>query len=349
MSTAEVLAAFSAQIAACDALGSPFTANVLRACRTALSPETAVGRTILDWPGDPSPRGDSVPLRLAGALHALVMSGRCPDLAAFYPASRHEDPFDAVSAARAVTGALRRHHAFIDGFIARAPQTNEVARSAVLYAGLIALAARTGPAMEVLELGSSAGLNLLLDRFAHDLGGRRAGTPGSGVRLAPRWTGPSPQGPEPRIVDRRGCDLSPVDVRDPDEWLRLRSYVWADQAERLARLDAAVAIARAEPPPLDRMDATDWVGHRLARPQREGTTRVLMHSIAFQYLPEAGQARVRDAMEEAGSRSTQAAPLAWLSFEQAEGGPDLTLQVWPGGRTERLARADPHVSRVAWG
>lgn len=349
MSAAEVLAAFSQQIAACDALGSPFTANLLRACRTALSPDTALGRTILDWPGDPSPRGDSVALRLAGALHALVMSGRSPDLAAFYPSSRPDGRLDAAAAAGALTGVFERHEAFIDGFMKRAPQTNEVARSAVLYAGLIALADRTGAVLDVLELGSSAGLNLLLDRYAHELGGRHAGTPGSSVRLAPRWTGPSPQGPEPRIVERRGCDLSPVDVRDADERLRLRSYVWADQAERLARLDAAVAIARADPPPLDRMDATDWVGLRLARPPREGATRVLMHSIAFQYLPAAGQARIRDAMEEAGSRAKEASPLAWLSFEQAAGGPELTLRVWPNGRTECLAKADPHVSSVTWG
>jgi len=307
-----------------------------------------VGRTILDWPGEPSPRGDSVALRLAGALHALVMSGRAPDLAALYPPSRQDHPFDDVAAVTAVAQAFERHETFVAGFMARAPQTNEVGRSALLYSGLITLAARAGPAMEVLELGSSAGLNLLLDRFAYDLGGRKSGTPGSGLRLAPRWTGSSPQGPEPQIVERRGCDISPVDVRDEEERLRLRSYVWADQADRLARLDAAVAIALAEPPPLDRMDAAFWVAQHVARPQRPGTTRVLMHSIAFQYLPQAGQARVREAMEEAGSRATPAMPVAWLSFEQADGGAELTLRAWPGGKTDRLARADPHVSRVTW-
>lgn len=344
MSDADVLAAFSGQIAACESLGSPFTARVLHACAEALSPSTAVGRRILGWSGDPTPRGDSVPLRLAGALHALVMDGRAPGLAACYP-PRAPAP---GALAEAVARALEDEERFILGFLERPPQTNEVARSAALYAGLLALGARTGLALEVLELGSSAGLNLLLDRFTYHLGGRTAGTPGSAVVLSPRWTGAAPQGPEPRIVARRGCDLTPIDIRDPQERLRLRSYVWADQTQRLARLDAAVEIALTDPPPLDRMDAADWVEARVAAPPAEGVTRVLMHSIAFQYLPEAGRQRVREAMHRAGSIATDTSPLAWLSFELADAGTDLTLQLWPGGETVRLARADPHVSWVDW-
>ena len=344
MSDADVLAAFSGQIAACESLGSPFTARVLHACAETLSPATAVGRRILGWRGDPSPRGESVPLRLAGALHALVLDGRSPALTECYP------PHAAApgALAEAVAQAFEDQEAFILGFVKRPPQTNEVARSAVLYAGLLALAERTGPALEVLELGSSAGLNLLLDRFAYDLGGREAGAPGSTVVLGPRWTGPAPQGPEPRIVSRRGCDVTPIDVRDPEERLRLRSYVWADQTQRLARLDAAVTIALSDPPPLDRIDAADWVAARLAAAPADGVTRVLMHSIAFQYLPQAGRQRVSAAMKSAGQKATRSSPLAWLSFEQAEGGPELTLQVWPDGQTVRLAQADPHVTWVDW-
>lgn len=326
MSDAQVLASFATQVTACESLGSPFTARVVAACQANLNRTTDVGRKILDWPGDPTPRGDAVALRLAGALHALVMSGRAPALAACYPPEAGADP-DALEAA--VAAALVDHAGFIAGILERAPQTNEVGRSAALYAGLLVVADRATPAVELLEIGSSAGLNLMLDRFSYDLGGRQAGAAASAVRLRPRWTGSPPQGPEPRIVGRRGCDLAPIDVRDPAERLRLRSYIWADQAERLARQDAAVAIALADPPVLDRMDAAEWVERQVETEPTPGVTRVLMHSIAFQYLPENGRARVRAAMRRAGERATRAAPLAWLSFEQADEGPALSLQVWP--------------------
>jgi hypothetical protein len=345
MPEAAIRNAFAAQVDACNALGSPFTAALLQACLGALDRGTTVGRRLVDWPGDPSPRGDALALRLAGALHALAMSRRSPGLAALYPPAQ---PPSADALAQAVASAIVDHEAFILGFLDRAPQTNEVARSAVLYAGLIAVAGRNTAALEVLELGSSAGLNLMLDAYAYDFGGRKAGKAGSPLVLKPAWTGPVPAGPEPVIVERRGCDLSPIDVAQPEERLRLRAYIWADQSERLARQDAAVDIALRSPPPVDAMDAAPWVEERLARPAAPGVTRVLMHSIAFQYLPRDGQARVQGAMEEAGARATPDSPLAWLSFEQADGGPVLSLRTWPGDTTVRLARADPHVTRVTW-
>jgi hypothetical protein len=345
MSEAAVRLSFHQQADASRQLGSSFTALVAEALERVLDPRTRVGALVLGWPGDASPRGDVLALRLAGAMHALVLSGRAPALARLYPPA----PAPAVDAlASACREAIGEHDAFVAGFVAKAPQTNEVGRSGVLYPGLVAIARETQLPLRLYELGASAGLNLLPDRFAYDLGGARRGAAGSPVLLRPAWEGPVPEGPEPVIVARRGCDLAPVDIRAEEDRLRLRSYVWADQPERLARLDAAIGLALCDPPVIDAADAADWVECAFAAPGPDGAVRVLMHSIAFQYLPESGRSRVAEAMRAAGQRASPRSPLAWLFFEQGLSGAELMLTVWPDGRARRLATADPHARKVRW-
>jgi hypothetical protein len=343
VSEAAVREAFAAQARWCDQLGSPFTARLMRAADRALGRDTASGRAILDWAGPPDALGDSVPLRLAGALHGLVRAGRLPALAALYPP--HPPP-DEGRLAEALAAALAAADSDILAWLSFAPQTNEVARSGALYPGLMTVAEETGLPLALFEVGASAGLNLQSRRFAYDLGGRACGDPDSLVRLAPAWSGPPPAGPDPAVVARRGCDLAPIDVRDPGQAARLAAYVWPDQPERLARLSAAIAIARADPPRLDRTDAATWVEAHLA-PQA-GEARVLVHSIAYQYFPERQQLRIAAHMARAGERASAGAPLAWLAFEQDGAGPSLALTLWPGGARRVLATADAHARAVSW-
>jgi hypothetical protein len=151
-----------------------------------------------------------------------------------------------------------------------------------------------------------------------------------------------------RIAARRGVDLNPLDVTDAQHRERLTAYVWPDQRARLARLEAALALAAADPPPLDRGDAVAWLAERLAAPPQAGQARVVQHSIALQYLPVQGRAQVAALLSEAGARATADTPLAWLAYE-FEGGPaGLRLTLWPGGRTHRLATAHPHGQWVRW-
>ncbi|WP_407526763.1 DUF2332 domain-containing protein [Methylobacterium oryzisoli] len=339
--TERVRLSFAVQAGHCERLGSPFTAALLRLVAARLTGETALGRRILDWPGDPE--ADALPLRLAGGLHALVRRNRLPDLAALYPPAA-PDP-EALWAALADAFAAPD----LDPWLDSAPQTNEVARSGVLMPGLMAVAALTGSRPIVLwEIGASAGLNLVLDAYAYDLGGRAAGRTGAALRLAPDWTGPPPPDAPVRIAARRGVDLNPLDVTDPQHRERLTAYVWPDQTARLVRLEAALALAAADPPPLDRGDAVAWLAGRLAEPPRPGRVRVVQHSIALQYLPIQGQAQVAALLGEAGARATPDTPLAWLAYE-FEGGPaSLRLTLWPGGETHQLATAHPHGQWVRW-
>ena len=162
------------------------------------------------------------------------------------------------------------------------------------------------------------------------------------------------------VRSRAGCDIAPIDSGDPVARLRLRSYVWADQATRLARLDAALAIAAEFPPQLVRADAADFVAQALAG-RAAGGGFVLSHSIMWQYLPDAARAAVTAHMEEAGAAATPAAPVFWLRMEPlSSSGPFATLSLtqWPGirgpvargpgGGTRRLARCDYHGRWIEW-
>ncbi len=343
MSETDVRAAVDLQIEWSHRLGSPFTARLLGALAATIDRTTAVGARVLDWPGEPV--ADALVLRLLGGLNALVRRGHLPALAAAYPPN--PTPAETVLApllAEALGDA--RLLPWLD----HAPQTNEVARSGVLMPGLMTVAAATGLPLRLFELGASAGLNLRLDRYAYDLGGRRSGPDDAPFTLAPAWTGPSPPAAAVVVVERRGVDRAPVDVgRDRD---RLLAYVWPDQTARVERLEAAIAAFLADPAVVDRDDAAEWVERTVAL--RRGCATVVLHSIAFQYFAADTQARIAAHLAAVGAGATPDAPLAWLRFEMEAAAstlaalPTLRLTLWPGGDDRLLARAHPHGARVEW-
>jgi hypothetical protein len=170
------------------------------------------------------------------------------------------------------------------------------------------------------------------------------------VRIAPTWEGPPPPiGAPVRVIERLACDIAPVDLEDPPQRLRLRAYVWADQRERLSRLEGAIELARVHGPRVERADAAKWVRARLHE-KVEGSATVLYHSIMWQYMPPATQEDIRASLEDAGDRATSAAPLVWLRFEPLDSisRPELRLTLWPGAREFRLAVAHPHGGSVSW-
>lgn len=337
--------AFLAQEGHCAALGSPFLAQLMRLLAERLDGGTAVGRYLLDWPGDPSSQADSVPLRLAGALHALVLGGCDRSLAAVWPPQRPRD--DALWAA--TEGAFRGHaSAIIDG-LSRPPQTNEVRRSAGLIPAFHLVARRFALPLRLSELGASAGLNLQADRFALAAGGVRYGPERAAVALAPDWTGPAPEPAALRVVERAGVDRAPFDLGDEADRRRLLSYIWPDQPDRLRRTEDAIALAIDGPPLVAEGDAIAWLDRRLAQPV-PGAAHVVFHTVAWQYFAPEAQKAGRALLETAGSRATEAAPLARLSIEEdgATPGAAIVLTVWPGGAAQALGRMDFHGRWVDW-
>lgn len=323
-----------------------FTSRLLEGLGLELDRNTAVGQRVLDWAGPPDALGDAVALRLAGALHGLVRRGRLPRLAQLYP----PNPLpDTEVLTRAALDAIGEADAEIAAWLEFPPQTNEVARSAILYPGLMLVARETGLPLSLFELGASAGLNLFPDRFAYRIGNTVLGRSGSPVVLSPQWSGAVPRGPEPEIVDRRGCDRSPLNVTDAAHRERLVAYVWPDQPDRIARVEGAIEIALASPPRIDAADAADWVEDVICEDAEAGAARVLFHSIAYQYFPDGSKSRIALRMEAAGQAASPETPLAWLAFEQHQReGPRLTLRLWPGGQDRVLAVADAHGRKIKW-
>jgi hypothetical protein len=340
----QIRQSFLRQAKACSDLGSPFSARLGTLAAERLTEDSRVGATVLGWPGNPDGTGDALALRLAGTLHALVRSGQNPALAAVYPP--HEVDDDTFWAT--VEAALRHNEAFILERLKSAPQTNEVRRSSALLPGFLTIAALTGKPLILSEVGASAGLNLQWDRYSYQLGDFHWGK-ASAVELAPRWEGPPPPEAAIEITERAGCDLNPLDPASQDDRLRLFSYIWADQQDRLNRTAAALAMATESGLKIEKADAIDWLRHRLATP-RPGMTHVIYHTIAWQYLPQALKAKGEALIADAGARATPDSPLARLQLE-ADGKPEgaaLLLTLWPSGETREIGRADFHGRWVKW-
>ncbi len=343
---AEIRATFAKQAVWCEQLGSPLTARLMQGLGAALDRSTQTGRRVLDWQGRADALGDAVALRLAGALNALVRCGRLPELAAYYPPN--ELPDGAVLTAAAMAAIVDADNE-ICGWLDYPPQTNEVARSAVLYPGMCFIAEQTGLPLALYEVGASGGLNLFADRYSYQFGDTRRGDAASGVALSPGWSGAAPPAIEARIVRRMGCDQSPLDITKAEHRDRLMAYIWPDQPVRIERIKAALEIAQRDPPKMAMMDAADWVEAEIETAPETGVTRVLFHSIAYQYFPPEVKQRVVARMEAAGAQATRDAPLAWLAFEQHnDDGPRLTLHLWPDGGMRELAVAGAHVHAIDW-
>lgn len=343
---------FQLQIAGCAGFGSAFSAALLQA---ALDDALAGGPTaqaMAPWKGAGAREmlTQAVPLRLLGALHDLALSDPHSALGRAYPGpAGGGDPAAAWEAAREV---LVRESARFAAFMRHEPQTNEVRRSACLLPGFLTLAAETGLPLRLFEIGASAGLNQSFDRFRYDYGpAGRWGATQAAVCIEAEWRGGSAailsSGVE--VAERAACDRKPVDLEDADARRRLRAYVWADQPDRLARLDAAVALARAAQVRVEAADALDFVRRRAA--PTSGAATVVFHSVVWQYLPPSLQADLTAAIAGHGRSAGPGAPFAWLRMEPApENLAEMTLRltVWPGGDERALARVHPHGAWIEW-
>lgn len=327
------------QAQACRALGSPFTARILDLLPGLIAPASPLGQRLS---GNSFQPAQAMALRLAGALHALA---RAEDaiLAAVYPPAAPDTP----TLTRALSVALARRQADILPWLDQPPQTNEVARSAVLIAAGHWLTERFGLPLVLSELGASAGLNLWWDRYALTLPGLRLGPPDPVLTLAPDWQGAPPPQAAPQVADRAGADIAPLDPGRDGE--RLLAYVWADQTQRLSRCEAALRFAAGQPLRVEQADAADFTERRL-RQAPEGALHLIFHTIAAQYFPPETQARIDAALVRAGGAATTRRPLARLAMEADDQTPGarLTLTLWPCGRTLALGRADFHGRWVDW-
>jgi hypothetical protein len=188
--------------------------------------------------------------------------------------------------------------------LARRTQTNEPARCATL---LPALAELPQP-LALIEVGASAGLTLLVDRYSYDYAGHMI--PGRDpeapvLRCEPRGPVPLPAR-VPAIIWRAGLDLNPLDVNRDDDVRWLSCLVWPGEADRETRLAAAIASARRDPPVVHRGNLlTDLPA--LAAQAPGGATLVVYHTSVLAYVAPDKRPGFAEAVRDLGA--------VWLSNE----------------------------------
>ncbi len=349
VSDEKTLAHFREQAMFCAEYGSPFTGELILRMAGDIEAGGPVAALVAGWPSNP--RADALSLRLAGALHAAVLTGRDAALAAAYPAQAPNWDMDQTwLLARAF---LEREHSWVRDFIRSPPQTNESRRAIALLAGFLGFAKDWSGPIDMLELGASAGLNLNWDRFSYRAGSWSWGGE-SDVLIDTDWHGPAPPTQaRPNIRNRAACDLNPLDIRDEASRLTLKSYIWPDQADRLVRFDGAVTLALKHGVNVERASADEWLAHQLAQ-RADDAAIIVYHSVFLQYPPRDVRNSIIAAIAEAGARASPQAPLAWVRLEPeavtdgVENGLRfvIDLHTWPGGERRILGYTDGHVRAV---
>lgn len=336
------------QARACEALGSPFYGFLLDAVAGDVLAEGPSAAVLTGHEEDSGP--SALALRLAGTVHRLVLAGRLPELARHYPSAGGDG--DAAAAFPPFLAALADHGDEIRQGLESAPQTNEVGRAAALFGALLNVVGPDPMPVRLWEIGASGGLNLRADRFRYVAADGAVWGPMSPVELDPAWDfRPADVAQSLQVIERVGGDLSPVDPTTDEGALRLASYVWPDQLDRLRRLRGAIDIAREFPARLVTAGAAELLDQlELA----DGVWTVVWHSVMWQYLPAAEQARVRDRLEELGASATERKPLAHIAFEPRRIGDSgefrfvASVRIWPGDGERVLGAAPPHGVPVAW-
>jgi hypothetical protein len=228
--------------------------------------------------------------------------------------------------------------------LARRTQTNEAARCATLLPVL----AQLPPPLALIEVGASAGLTLLPDRYSYDYAGRRiAGQDplAPTLRCEPRGPVPLPDR-VPEITWRAGLDLNPLDVASDDDVRWLSCLVWPGEGDRGQRLAAAVATARRDPPVVHRGDLlTDLPALAVLAPA--DATLVVYHSAVLAYVTPEDRRQF--------AAIVRGLPAVWLSNEGPGVVPGLPIPPGQGapfvlardGSTP-LALADGHGAWLHW-
>ncbi len=343
----EMLRALLQQADSCRTLGSPMYSDLFA---DLAADYTNGGRTYALLAGRSlRPLHDAVPLRLAGAIHRVVLQGKDDRLARHYPSVGGKPGEDFTAD---FIGYMRDHLDDVESGLATQVQTNEVGRSVVHLVLSHWLTTLGIEQFTLLEIGASAGLNLNFDQFYGCFGQLRMGDPSSSLRFMGDWFSNVPNVPRvgATAISKRGCDISPIDVGLPDDEVRLLSFVWPDQRLRLERLRSAIAIAKIHRPAVDTASADEWIAQQLSRPSEHAT--LIFHSIVWQYLGTETQNRLKRAIYSAGESASSTAPIVWARMEPAGPVADIQVDVFDGSSSEpqhfRLAEIGYHGQNMKW-
>lgn len=346
------------QFAADHGARAPFTAHLARAIADAPDVVSILGA---------APAEQQLPVLLLAAIHDQVLADTTCELAAWFPTVTAEPRPDPVT--DALLAHCRDRAADLRAAVAtRSVQTNEVGRCGLLLPALGIVADEVGP-LAWLDVGTSGGLTLLLDRF--EFGYRAGGLVGevvdrvggpSAVQIEVGTRGPVPVPARlPEIAARIGLDREPFDLADPARARWLRACVWPDQIDRFRRLDAAIALALADPVEVRSGDAVDDVAAAVDDVAgMSGNAQVVVtNTWVLGYLPLARRLAYVAELDRIGRERD----LSWIFAESPEHAPGLpfdpsvagsltalVLVRWRRGerRVDHLGTAHPHGTWLHW-
>jgi hypothetical protein len=249
------------------------------------------------------------PGTILAAVHDLALAGDAPALAKAFATANATDV--GAVAAEVVVG---MGELVVARAVGRRVRADEGGRHAVLYPAVVEVARRVrSGAVGLIDVGRAAGLNLTVDRVGISYGnGQSLGDAQSAVQVSASVVGGGevPSGVMPEVVARVLVDVDPVDVTDADEARWLRACVPPDQVERLARLEAELALAAADPPVRLRGEVVDVLPEAIARVP-DDVLPVVISTWALSALDLEGRLRFLQRLDEAATRR----PVAWVSVE----------------------------------
>jgi len=328
----------------CERLGSPLYAYLLRRSADDFDQSGPVRELLAPHAYDS--RGSALALRMMGAVHRLALEGQLPELARFYPSCGGTVALE--PAWNAFHNTIAERMPCLRPLLLRPVQTNEIGRCGPLLGGFLLIAHRTRLPLRLLEIGASAGLNLQWDQYRYTWPGGEWGNPHSPIVLNDVFTSDAvPPLGDVTVAGRRGCDPDPLDPSVPECRLTLRSFVWADQLERMRNLDQAMEVASQSQLRVERAGAAEWVKSRLAEPANRVAT-VLFHSIVWQYINRQERKDLLALIQETGSRATADSPFAWLRMESGEKSAEIKLAIFPGFEDRIIATAGYHRPNTHW-
>jgi hypothetical protein len=328
----------------CQRLGSPLYAHVLHRSADDFDHDGPVRELLA--PHEHDPRGTALALRMMGSVHRRALEGHLPELARFYPSCGGTVALE--PAWKAFRRTIAEQMPVLRELVLRPVQTNEIGRCGPLLGGFLLIAHRTRLPLRLLEIGASAGLNLQWDQYRYTWPGGAWGNPLSPIVLHDVFTSDAvPPLGDVKVAERRGCDPDPLDPSLPECRLTLRSFVWADQLERMRNLEQAMAVASQSQLRVERTGAVEWLKSRLAEPAG-GVATVLFHSIVWQYISRQERTDLLDLIQQTGSRATADSPFAWLRMEPGEKSAEVKLAIFPGFEDRIIATAGYHRPNTLW-
>ncbi len=298
-----------------------------------------------------SAAGDPASNLFLAAAHSLLLEGKPHALADFYPSVSKNPPPESDPYPHFHSFCLENEEEIRTILSTRRVQTNEVKRCACLLPAFGMAGRLSEKPLALVEIGASAGLNLLFDRYRYVYGnGNTLGDERSPVEIRCETRGatapPIPEG-MPETSSRIGLDLAPLDVRRPEDASWLEALIWPEEYEyRAPMLRRAVEVVREDPPEMLRGDALDLLPEVLSTIP-ENTAPCVFHTFTVNQFSEEMRERLTNILAEHSKvRPVYRVSIEWIYSER----PLLRLAVFNGGSEKErvLAACDDHGGWIEW-